>query len=66
VAAASLYYLGTSVVQLSLALYFATMLSFSTRFRNFSRASCFDAAALARSCAAARTRRVGARLGRSG
>ncbi len=31
----SLYYLGASVVQMALALYFATMLSFRTRFRNF-------------------------------
>ena len=30
----SLYYLGASVVQIGLALYFATILSFSTRFRN--------------------------------
>ena len=31
----SLFYLGGSVVQMALALYFATILSFSTRFRNF-------------------------------
>jgi ABC-type sugar transport system permease subunit len=31
----SLYYLAGSVVQMALALYFATILSFSTRFRNF-------------------------------
>ncbi|MCK2216335.1 sugar ABC transporter permease [Actinomadura sp. ATCC 31491] len=31
---ASAYYLGASVVQIVLALYFATVLSFSTRFRN--------------------------------
>src|SRR5690606_19437873 len=30
----SLYYLGASVVQMVLALYFATILSFRTRFRN--------------------------------
>lgn len=30
----SLYYLGASVVQMALALYFATILSFRTRFRN--------------------------------
>ena len=30
----SLYYLGASVVQMALALYFATLLSFNTRFRN--------------------------------
>jgi len=31
----SLFYLGGSVVQMALALYFAAILSFSTRFRNF-------------------------------
>jgi multiple sugar transport system permease protein len=31
----SLYYLAGSVVQMALALYFATILSFSTRFKNF-------------------------------
>jgi ABC-type sugar transport system permease subunit len=31
----SLFYLGGSVVQMALALYFATILSFSTRFKNF-------------------------------
>lgn len=31
----SLYYLGASVLQMALALYFATLLSFRTRFRNF-------------------------------
>ncbi len=31
----SLYYIGASVVQMGLALYFATILSFKTRFRNF-------------------------------
>ncbi|MCD0449228.1 sugar ABC transporter permease [Actinocorallia sp. API 0066] len=31
----SLYYLGASVVQIVLALYFATILSFNVRFRNF-------------------------------
>ena len=30
----SLYYIGASVVQLALAMYFATILSFTTRFRN--------------------------------
>ena len=30
----SLYYIGASVVQIALALYFATVLSFNTRFRN--------------------------------
>ncbi len=30
----SLYYLGASVIQMALALYFATILSFSTRFKN--------------------------------
>jgi len=33
--AVSLYYLGASFVQLGLALYFATVLSFNVRFRNF-------------------------------
>ncbi len=32
--AVSLYYLGASVIQMGLALYFATVLSFSTRFKN--------------------------------
>ena len=32
--AVSLYYLGGSVIQMALALYFATILSFSTRFKN--------------------------------
>ncbi len=31
----SLYYVGASIIQIALALYFATVLSFSTRFRNF-------------------------------
>ena len=31
----SLYYIGASVVQLGLAMYFATVLSFTTRFRSF-------------------------------
>ncbi|WP_291795243.1 sugar ABC transporter permease [Cellulomonas sp.] len=32
--AVSLYYLGGSIIQMALALYFATILSFSTRFKN--------------------------------
>lgn len=37
----SLFYLGGSVVQMALALYFATILSFSTRFRNFFKGMIF-------------------------
>lgn len=31
----SLYYIGASIIQMAIALYFATILSFNTRFRNF-------------------------------